>query len=183
MWTRASATASVFVFLALMYTFSWMANRLGAPRKPESTRISKADAVYLGTDGVVFQDGSNTCGPAALKMILDHHRINVPLIELERIGGRGARGMTMLALGRLAGLFGIQARGWRLGIENLSRVCLPAIIFVENTHFVVVDSVCDQLDFFIRDPAKGKMRIGKTKLSDIWKGETLLFCGDSLVSQ
>lgn len=178
MWTRASATASVFVFLALMYTLAWMANKLGVSRAAGSTQFSDVDAVYLGTEGVIFQDGSNTCGPAALKMILDHYGVNVPLLELERKGGHGKRGMNMLALCRLAKSFGLTAKGWRLSADDFWDGCLPAIIFVENTHFVVLDSVHNQIDYFIRDPAKGRMRISKTKLLKTWKGEALLFCCD-----
>jgi ABC-type bacteriocin/lantibiotic exporter with double-glycine peptidase domain len=167
------------MFLAFMYTGSWMSHRLGVSRTAQLAREPEVDAIYLGTEGVVFQDGGNTCGPAALKMILDHHGVNVRLRELERKGGQGKRGMDMLSLSRLAQAFGLYASGWRLDIEDLQGRCLPAILFVENTHFVVLDSVHPRGDFFVRDPAKGKMRLSKSKLMNMWGGETLLFCSDS----
>jgi ABC-type bacteriocin/lantibiotic exporter with double-glycine peptidase domain len=167
------------MFLALMYTISWMGHRLGVSRAAQVVQTSEADAVYLGTEGVVFQDRGNTCGPAALKMILDHHGISVQLLELERKRGRGKRGMDMFSLSRLATLFGLKATGWKLGIDDLRESNMPVILFVENTHFVVLDSVRNEGDFFVRDPAKGKMRLSKARLLKMWRGETLLFCSVS----
>ena len=176
MRTRTSATASVFVFLALMYTVSWVTHRISGSRAEQAVQGSDTDAVYLGTEGVVLQDGANTCGPAALKMILDHHGVSVQLSDLERKGGRGKRGMDMSRLSRLATSFGLDAQGWRLGVDDLRARAMPAILFVEDTHFVVVDSIGDRHDFFVRDPAKGRMRLSKSMLQKIWKGEALLFC-------
>jgi ABC-type bacteriocin/lantibiotic exporter with double-glycine peptidase domain len=160
-----------------MYAVSWVAHRMGVSRAEEVAQTSEAEAVYLGTEGVVLQDGGNTCGPAALKMILDYHGVNVRLGDLERKAGYTGRGMNMSSLSRLATSFGLDARGWRLGMDDLRRSCMPAILFVENTHFVVLDSIGDRCDFFVRDPAKGKMRLSKSKLLKIWRGEALLFCG------
>lgn len=167
------------MFLALMYTTSWMSHRLGASRAAQLAPDAEIDAVYLGTEGVIFQDGGNTCGPAALKMILDHHGVDVQLLELERKGGRGKRGMDMSSLCRLAETFGLYATGWNLGVDGLQEICLPAILFVEKTHFVVLDSVRNQDEFFVRDPAKGKMKLSKNKLLKMWSGETLLFRSSS----
>jgi ABC-type bacteriocin/lantibiotic exporter with double-glycine peptidase domain len=158
-----------------------MAHKLDISCEEQREQLPEVDAVYLGTEDVVFQDGANTCGPAALKMILDHYGVNVQLIELERKGGRGKKGMDMLSLANLAKLFGLRAKGWKLNIDRVRESCMPAILFVENTHFVVLDSVRSQTDFFIRDPAKGKMRLSKAKLGRIWRGEALLFCADPLV--
>ncbi len=156
-----------------------MFNKLLVTRAGEG--LADAEAIYLGTEGVVLQDGSNTCGPAALKMILEHHAINISLHELERKSWRGGQSMTMLDLKYTAGLFGVSAKGWRLSVDDLSCVSLPAILFVENTHFVVLDSIHGCTDYFVRDPAKGKLQLSRTKLLKMWKGETLLFYGSKLV--
>jgi ABC-type bacteriocin/lantibiotic exporter with double-glycine peptidase domain len=122
-----------------------------------------------------MQGRENTCGPAALKMILDVRGKMVPLRELEKDGNTSDGGWSMQSLKELAGRYGLRAEGWRLNMEALCRSRFPAILFVENQHFVVADSVDTCAFFFVRDPAIGRMKIHRRALSRIWTGETLVF--------
>ena len=63
--------------------------------------------------------------------------------------GDVTREAWICSLSRLAKTFGLCASGWRLDIDGLQESCLPAILFVENTHFVVLDRVCNQGDLEI----------------------------------
>ena len=122
-----------------------------------------------------MQEKSNTCGPAALKMILDVYGKRVALRELEKGSNALDSGWSMQSLKELAEQYGLRAEGWRLNLEALGRSRFPAILFVENRHFVVVDSMDTAGFFFVRDPAIGRMKIQRRALSKIWTGETLVF--------
>lgn len=130
---------------------------------------------YLGTDGVVMQDKSNTCGPAALKMILDAYGKNVQLSELEKTGNVSSHGWSLQSLKELAEQNRLRAEGWKLDLETLCRIRFPVILFVENQHFVVADGVDSAGFLFVRDPAIGRMKIHRRTVGRIWKGETLVF--------
>jgi len=130
---------------------------------------------YPGSEGIVLQDKQNNCGPAALKMVFDHYGISSALVEIESNVGLTEKGSSMLALKEMAELKGLKAEGWRLTLEDFLKVPMPAIVFVHGDHFAVVDSVTDDNDVVMRDPALGKVKLPGKKLLRIWNGETLVF--------
>jgi ABC-type bacteriocin/lantibiotic exporter with double-glycine peptidase domain len=135
-------------------------------------------AEYLGSDGVVFQNKNNNCGPAVLKMILDYHKRAVPLREIEQSVKPSEKGSSMLALKIAAESRGLHAKAWKLGLTDLARSTFPVIIFVENRHFVVIDSLSEDGFFFVRDPAIGRIKMPQRRLTKIWAGETLVLSAD-----
>jgi ABC-type bacteriocin/lantibiotic exporter with double-glycine peptidase domain len=172
--SKTIITVGVVVFLGAGFALA-VASRFSDPTSSNELAARERGGVYLGTGGVVMQDRSNTCGPAALKMILEAYGENVPLHELEGDNNASDRGWSMQSLKELAGRYGLQADGWRLDLEALCRSPFPAILFVENRHFVVVDGVDTAGFFYVRDPAIGRMKIHRRALTWIWKGETLVF--------
>ena len=167
-------TLGVIVFLGVGFALAVTA-KFSDPTSGYELVARERGAVYLGIEGVTMQDKSNTCGPAALKMILDVHGKNVPLCELEKGNKAPERGWSMQSLKDLAEQCGLRAEGWRLDPEALCKSRFPVILFVENRHFVVVDGVDTCGFFFVRDPAIGRMKIHRRALSRIWAGETLVF--------
>ena len=171
---RTVITVGVIVFLAVGFALA-VATRLSDPTSGYELAARERGGAYRGTGGVIMQDKSNTCGPAALKMILDAHGEKVPLQELEKNGKVSDGGWSMQSLKELAGQYGLRAEGWRLDLAALCRSPFPVILFVENQHFVVVDGVDTAGFFCVRDPAIGRIKICQRALSRIWKGETLVF--------
>ena len=179
MQRRSATTAGVVCFLAMTFVVSWIA---GTPRGPKETGIPISDEdepVYHGVEGVILQNSGNSCGLAALTMILEYHGIKISKGEMERKARLAPQGVSMLALKDLAQSFGLQATGWRLHFGDLKRVSFPAILFVENRHFVVLDSVGGGEVLFVRDPAIGRMKIPRRVLMNGWKGETLVFSNNT----
>jgi ABC-type bacteriocin/lantibiotic exporter with double-glycine peptidase domain len=172
-------TVGVMVFLGLGFALA-LAARLSDPTNSYELAARERGGTHLGIDGVVMQDKSNTCGPAALKMILDVYGKRVPLRELEEGGKASDGGWSMHSLKELAEQRGLQAEGWRLNLELLCRSRFPVILFVENRHFVVVDSMDIAGFVFVRDPAIGRMKIQRRALGRIWTGETLVFGEDQI---
>jgi ABC-type bacteriocin/lantibiotic exporter with double-glycine peptidase domain len=167
-------TACVVGFLVAAFAFA-MKIRITDPKTSNEFAARQLGGTFLGLDGVVMQDRNNNCGPAALKMILEHYGKAVPLRDLENGVRAREEGWSMKALTEIAERNGIHATGWRLSANDLCERALPAILFVENRHFVVVDSA-DRVGFFyVRDPALGRLRLHRKALNKIWTGKALVF--------
>jgi ABC-type bacteriocin/lantibiotic exporter with double-glycine peptidase domain len=147
-------------------------------QKPDASRIIFAwmmNAEYIGSENVVMQTNHNNCGPCALKMIFNHYNISSSLKEIERGIKLTEKGSSMLALKEMAELKGLKAEGWRFTLEDFLRSSFPSILYVNKDHYVVADSVSIDGNVYVCDPAIGRLRIAKEKLSEIWEGETLVF--------
>lgn len=129
---------------------------------------------FIGKENVRLQVRENDCGPASLQMIFDYYGICSTTDAVERSTGMTEKGVTMFALKQTAKLNGLDADGWRLTAEELSQSQFPALLFVNHDHFIVADSARGD-EFFLRDPAIGRVRISRAMLNRIWRGETLLF--------
>jgi ABC-type bacteriocin/lantibiotic exporter with double-glycine peptidase domain len=160
----------LFAGVACVVAFVWFLQTPNADKKLSAWLIH---ANYLGSDGMVLQTKRNTCGPSALKMVFDHYHVGCSLAELEHGVHLSKEGSSMLALKEMVELKGLRAEGWRLTLDDLLTKPLPAILFVHNDHYIVMDSACGD-EVFVRDPAIGTLKIEKQKLLKIWNGETLL---------
>lgn len=130
--------------------------------------------IYLGNQGVRIQTGINDCGPTSLQMIFDYYRIPGTIQEIEQTVSLNDKGSTMLALKEMSELKGLHAEGWRLTSKDFSNILFPALLFIHDDHYVVADSIWND-NVFLRDPAIGRLKISKGNLTQIWKGEILLF--------
>ncbi|MBN1396532.1 MAG: hypothetical protein JXA06_00725 [Bacteroidetes bacterium] len=134
----------------------------------------KTPGEYLGNYGVVFQMNTNECGPCALKMIFDYYDIPISLKKIETGITLTDKGTSMLDLKKIAEKNGLKAEGWRFTFNDFTCSSFPSILYVNNNHFIVADSVREDTLYY-RNPAMGRMKIGKKELCEIWKGETLVF--------
>jgi ABC-type bacteriocin/lantibiotic exporter with double-glycine peptidase domain len=125
-------------------------------------------------EGVLLQKNHNDCGPTALQMIFDYYGVPSSVHDIEAHVVLTERGSSMLALKEMAELKGLQAEGWRLTLQDFSKISFPALLFVHNDHYLIADSIYDD-SVFVRDPAIGRVGIPKRKLPQIWKGEVLVF--------
>jgi ABC-type bacteriocin/lantibiotic exporter with double-glycine peptidase domain len=158
---------------------SWIAGKPAAPHETGNPTSDNEDMVYLGFEGVILQNHRNNCGLAALMMVFEYHGISVSREEMERKAKPARQGVSISTMKELSQSFGLQATGWRFTFGDLPGVQFPAILFVENRHFIVVDSIGEGESLFVRDPAIGRMRISRKILMDRWKGETLVFSSNA----
>ncbi len=175
---RTFTTVGVIVFFVGAFVFVGTVKVLRGPDDLLKLAAWEMGGEYLGSDGVVLQNKNNNCGPAVLKMILDHHKRMAPLHEIEQSIKPSEEGSSMLALKVVAESRGLHAEAWKLSLADLAKRTFPVIIFVENRHFVVVDSLSDDGFFFVRDPAIGRIKMPQLRLTKIWKGETLVLSVD-----
>ena len=122
----------------------------------------------------VFQMKENNCGPIALKMIFDQYNIPSSLPEIETRTNVNDMGASMLDLKEMAESKGLHAEGWRLSLDDLLKAKFPLILFVNGDHYIVADSIRSDT-LYVRDPSLGKLKLQMNKLSEKWKGESLIF--------
>lgn len=127
----------------------------------------------------VSQRGDSDCGPASLKMVLDHHGFHaVTLEEIESAAAIGPRGTSLLALKKISEDQGLRSRGLQLSIEKLADLPMPAIAHVHGDHFVVLRSI-DASGVVVDDPSIGRLRMSSTSFGRAWGGIVLVFDPDS----
>ena len=149
---------------------------------PTLDRLAWAASIDLAAQGsaeVVKQQGRSDCGPAALKMILNHHGIRgTSLPELEAATGMGPDGTSLLALKRTAAQHGLDGQGLRLPVTRLRDIPMPAIAHVHGDHFVVIRSADHEL--VIDDPSLGRLRMTSNVFERSWDGVVLAFTPSAL---
>jgi ABC-type bacteriocin/lantibiotic exporter with double-glycine peptidase domain len=171
---KTIVTTGVITFLGVGFAVA-VTVRIFDSDSSRSAAARERGGVFLGTDGVVMQNSWNTCGPAALRMVLKGFGKIAPSDDLEKVSSSQHNGWSMLELKELAERFGLHGVGWRIDVESLEKRRFPLILYIENRHFIVVDSVDAHGFAFLRDPAIGRIKIKRSTLGKIWKGETLMF--------
>ena len=118
----------------------------------------------------------SNCGPVALKMIFDHHNIDCSLAAITEQVNPSPRGSSLLSLKTMAERKGLKTEGWLLAFDDLRRIPLPAIVYVNGNHYAVVDSISENDTVFTRD-ARGVKVFSQEEFLQAWHGETLIVPG------
>ena len=167
---RWLAAACLFFAIALLA----VAVRAAGPALNRLAWAASIDPTAPAVGQIVRQQKTSDCGPAALKMVLDHHGITgATLAELELATGTGPDGTSMLALKRAAEARGLNGQGLRLPVERLDDIPLPAIAHVHGDHFVVIRSAGEEL--VVDDPSLGRLRMNARTFDRSWNGVVLTF--------
>ena len=167
---RHIATATLLVAAGLV----GVAFRAVSPTLDRLAWAASLDLSARDAEEVVWQQGRSDCGPAALKMILDHHGIHgSTLPELEAATGTGPDGTSLLALKHAAEERGLAGQGLRLPVQQLTSIPLPAIAHVHGDHFVVIRSAGAEL--VVDDPSLGRLRMRPKVFERSWDGIVLTF--------
>lgn len=106
----------------------------------------------------ILQMAAVECGAACLAMVLAHHGRFVPLEELRLACGVSRNGSNAKRLVEAAGQYGCEAKGFKVGLDSVRTLTLPAILFWEFKHFVVLEA-CGRKGVEINDPAQGRRHI------------------------
>ena len=129
--------------------------------------------IAMGEAGVVRQSRRNTCGPAALAMLLTHQGRPTTERELEQRMAPGPEGVTLSTLLETSARLGVPLEAWRLHLDTLSEIRTPAILWLDGDHFVVFDSVT-AAGAHLRDPSAGRVIVPIDRLRMRWDGTTAL---------
>ena len=122
----------------------------------------------------VLQLEALECGAAALGMVLAHHGRWTPLVELRRLCGVSRDGSKASSLLRAGRSLGLDADGYRLDIDDLAAIAKPAIVYVNENHFVVLEGM-RRGRVEVNDPAGGRVIYTREEFAAIYSGVALTF--------
>lgn len=134
--------------------------------------------------GIVRQQYDYSCGSAALATLLTYH-FDLPTSEGEifvtmfRMGDAKLiqkQGFSLFDMKSYLARLGLNAIGYRLNFEQLTRLNVPAIVLFHQDgykHFVVVKRIHGK-KVLIGDPAYGSEVMDEHMFKQVWNGITLV---------
>ncbi|MDD2890679.1 MAG: cysteine peptidase family C39 domain-containing protein [bacterium] len=114
------------------------------------------------------------CGPSALKIFLDKLNISVPIEEIAQLSETNKGVTTMLGLKKAASSKGVEMLGVRTTYDFLKQQKTLAIVYIEDNHFAVFESVDNKGNVILLDPAAGRIKMSKKSFCKVWKGIALI---------
>lgn len=109
------------------------------------------------------------CGPACVRMIASHFGRDYPLSYLRSLSQLTREGVSVAGIRHALSAIGIESASFEMTPEQLAADCpLPAILYWEQKHFVVLERITRKGKFVICDPAYGRNRIGREEFERSW---------------
>ncbi|MGC2856135.1 cysteine peptidase family C39 domain-containing protein [Novispirillum sp. DQ9] len=114
------------------------------------------------------------CGAVALAIILAHHGRWVPVEDLREACGVSRDGSRAAHVLAAAQAFGLTAEAFRCEPDDLAALPMPAIVFWEMNHFLVVEGRRGG-SWRLNDPARGRLTIDAATFHKGFTGIALTF--------
>ncbi|WP_395166623.1 cysteine peptidase family C39 domain-containing protein [Francisella salimarina] len=114
------------------------------------------------------------CGAAALKMILDYYKCFVSIDDLRYSCDVSRDGSKASNIVYTAREYGFESGGLKCELENIVDIELPAIIFWNFNHYVVLEGFNKKF-VYLNDPAMGKRRVTWREFDEGFTGVVLTF--------
>lgn len=144
---------------------------LANPARPARTTPRAGTRKRVPT---MLQIQSSDCAAVALGMVLAHHGLWLTAQNLREDCGISRDGASAAAILRAARKHHMTARGFRHDPAQLTGMPLPAIVFVNLNHFVVLEEFTP-IHVSLNDPATGPRRLSREEFDAIYSGIILTF--------
>ena len=109
------------------------------------------------------------CGLTCIRMVARHFGAKIPLRYLHSISDLNRLGMSIKDMTSCLETIGMVAKAVKTGPENIPAMPLPAILYWQQRHFVVLYKYDSRRKrYYIADPAEGKMRYNHDDFIKYW---------------
>lgn len=111
------------------------------------------------------------CGITCIRIIARYFGKRIPLKVLRKLSDPGRIGISIRDILNCTREIGFKSSAVRVTAEELWRMPLPAILFWNQRHYVVLYKADRRKrKFHVADPAQGKVIYSETEFLDSWKG-------------
>ncbi|MYD43973.1 MAG: ATP-binding cassette domain-containing protein [Gammaproteobacteria bacterium] len=121
---------------------------------------------------IVLQMHATECGAACLGIVLSYFGRWAPLTELREKCEVSRDGSSAASILRAAKHYGLECSGLSLRADSLRLLQLPAILFWQFSHFVVLEGY-DEHFFYINDPSVGHRKVPASEFNASYSGIAL----------